>query len=227
MTVMIGFWTRTERLAEDLNIGVEELWKMIGVSRNTGHGWKMYNRIPSAEYAVKIAKALGTTVEYLVTGEELPLSEETIEERLDPHEDDVLRIPLYPQKLSAGYGQQETQLAYDGKLLPISRMLVRGFDYSKLVALPIVGDSMTPRLASGDIVVYESGRIDGDGIYAIDIMGEMLVKAVSYDRVRNIIQVISLNPVYPMREYNADTDGITILGKVILHVDIMEHASRV
>ena len=51
------------------DIQLKELAAMTGISKNTlGHYLTGHNSIPSAEFAVKIAKALGVSVEYLVTG---------------------------------------------------------------------------------------------------------------------------------------------------------------
>jgi transcriptional regulator with XRE-family HTH domain len=51
---------------------VKELATMTGISKNTLNNYLNSRRYtPSAEIAVKIAKALNVSVEYLVTGEEL------------------------------------------------------------------------------------------------------------------------------------------------------------
>ena len=50
---------------------VKELAGITGISRHTIDNYlNVRERIPTADVAVKIAKALGVTVEYLVTGEE-------------------------------------------------------------------------------------------------------------------------------------------------------------
>lgn len=50
-------------------IHLKELLAKCGISKNTlGNYITGHNSVPSAESAVKIAQALGVTVEYLVTG---------------------------------------------------------------------------------------------------------------------------------------------------------------
>ena len=52
-------------------IMVKELASLTGISRHTLDNYlNLRERIPTADVAVKIAKALGVNVEYLVTGEE-------------------------------------------------------------------------------------------------------------------------------------------------------------
>ena len=71
MIYIMGF---KENLKSELgyqNIQVKELAATTGISRYTlGNYLSVRERIPTADVAVKIAQALGVSVEYLVTGEE-------------------------------------------------------------------------------------------------------------------------------------------------------------
>ena len=52
---------------------VKELSAVTGIKRHTLDNYlNTHNSLPNAAAAVKIAKALGTSVEYLVTGKEQP-----------------------------------------------------------------------------------------------------------------------------------------------------------
>ena len=68
---IVGF---KENLKSELayqDMQVKELAEITGISRYTlGNYLNARERIPTADVAVKIARALGVTVEYLVTGEE-------------------------------------------------------------------------------------------------------------------------------------------------------------
>ena len=60
---------KSELIYQDIQ--VKELADLTGISRYTlGNYLSARERIPTADVAVKIAKALGISVEYLVTGEE-------------------------------------------------------------------------------------------------------------------------------------------------------------
>lgn len=63
------FWNRVKELMKEQKINQESLCSSINISIGTMRGWITHSRLPDAEQAVKIASALGTTVEYLVTGE--------------------------------------------------------------------------------------------------------------------------------------------------------------
>lgn len=58
---------------------VKELSEITGISRYTiGNYLSIRERIPTADVAVKIAQALGVSVEYLVTGEENTLDKPSL-----------------------------------------------------------------------------------------------------------------------------------------------------
>ena len=71
MIVFVGFREnlKSELLYQDMM--VKELAQITGISRHTLDNYlNVRENMPTADVAVKIAKALGVSVEYLVTGEE-------------------------------------------------------------------------------------------------------------------------------------------------------------
>ena len=73
------FWTNVNNLNKLQKITQEALCKEVCISLNTLRGWVSKNVLPRADEAVKIAKALNTTVEYLVTGEQTDKAKELAE----------------------------------------------------------------------------------------------------------------------------------------------------
>lgn len=67
----MGFFEEVKRLAKEKDTTIEALVENIpGKNRDSYYGWRRANNLPRADDAVKIAQALGTTVEFLVTGQE-------------------------------------------------------------------------------------------------------------------------------------------------------------
>ena len=65
---MLDFWKNVKDEL-DYNLKTQkELASAIGISYNTLQSWITKDRLPDAEQALKIAKQLDTSVEYLVTG---------------------------------------------------------------------------------------------------------------------------------------------------------------
>lgn len=66
--VMLNFWINVKSELEYKGISQKELAASINESYNTLQSWINRDRLPNAVQAVKISEALGTTVEFLVTG---------------------------------------------------------------------------------------------------------------------------------------------------------------
>ncbi|MDE5581079.1 MAG: helix-turn-helix transcriptional regulator [Treponemataceae bacterium] len=65
---MLDFWLRVKDKLDYQDTTQKELAQKIGETYNTLQSWINRNRLPNAEQSVKIAAALGTSVEFLVTG---------------------------------------------------------------------------------------------------------------------------------------------------------------
>jgi phage repressor protein C with HTH and peptisase S24 domain len=69
---------------------------------------------------------------------------------------------------------------------------------------------------SGDIVIFYPELLEGKGIYAVSVENSLLVKNVSHDLYKQIIDLISSNGDYPVRHYeDPELADIRIAGKVI------------
>lgn len=71
-----NFWSRVDHQLSILNLTYRDLWISTKTSYSTGMGWKQKNRYPVIEVCVEIARILGTTVEYLVTGVEIAFTDD-------------------------------------------------------------------------------------------------------------------------------------------------------
>ena len=66
--LMLDFWSNVKNELEYRGISQKELAAEISESYNTLQSWINRDRLPNAVQAVRISRALGTTVEFLVTG---------------------------------------------------------------------------------------------------------------------------------------------------------------
>jgi transcriptional regulator with XRE-family HTH domain len=78
----MDFYERVKVLAKKKKITIEAVANIAGLSIDSYNSYKRHDNLPRADEAVKIAKALGTTVEYLVEGDVLDTSnlERTLED---------------------------------------------------------------------------------------------------------------------------------------------------
>ena len=73
---MDDFFGRVKKLAKKTGFNnLQEFIISAGVNHDTYYTWKSKGTLPRADEALAIAKALGTTVEYLITGEKPNVAE--------------------------------------------------------------------------------------------------------------------------------------------------------
>lgn len=127
----------------------------------------------------------------------------------------TITIPFINQKLSAGKGEDYlSDDDIDIKTINISEYLARGIDRATLLAAEVRGDSMIDeRIFSGDIVIFSRGLVRQEGIYVINYAGDVLVKKLAFDPLKNTVDIISGNRNYPVRTVEAN--NVEILGKVV------------
>jgi len=228
---MDKFWERVDALRDNQGMTQARLSQKIGKSHRTVEDWKKRKHIPSGDVCVAIAKLFETTTEYLITGNELPLPDDSYAEvsegprlycvkgpiKIENDEEPTILVPIAPQKLSAGHGEEflTSPGEYVGHVRILERM-ARGLDQSKLIAAVVKGDSMTGvQIFSGDVVVFARGYLDENGLYVVSLRGEILVKRLEFDRIHEQVVIISENKNYRPITVDAHDEGISILGKVV------------
>lgn len=74
------FWNNIKSLLKEKKITQKQFSVQLGLPERTIEIWIGRNTIPDAITSVKIAQSLGTTVEFLVTGEENNSAEQELKE---------------------------------------------------------------------------------------------------------------------------------------------------
>ncbi|NHO53480.1 LexA family transcriptional regulator [Acetobacter estunensis] len=163
----------------------------------------------------RLAPVLGVSAQWLFFGD-------TVETKEDS-ESDLVTIPYYNARASAGFGSVCDQESPTRMRFPrgfVSEDL--GLQASAVLIVTAEGDSMLPTIRSGDRLVIdtrETARIEG--VYAIVMRGALFVKRVSRTEAGFLVQ--SDNPIYPPETFRAEdtvfgtpVDGhsLTIIGRV-------------
>lgn len=197
------FWERLEIALKEKNLNIADLSREINISSPSVQGWKQKGSIPRADIACKVAEVLDTTVEYLINGD-------TSEQKIN----NGYLVPILNQELSAGNGELLPDNDVIQGLLALPAWLRKQYG-EKIAALYVHGDSMTPTLNDGDMVVCDSlGWDNSDGVYAIRMNGNGYVKRIQV--ANNKILIISDNTRYKIIEEPLETENIQIIGKVRL-----------
>lgn len=151
--------------------------------------------MPNAGNMEKIARALGVSVEYLLGKEDIPIAKMTLPQ--------IHEVPIIG-KVAAG--------------VPISAqedIVGTVMTEKNVFALRIKGDSMSPRIMDGDIVLVRQQDTAEDGdIVIAEIDGEATCKVLK--RSHGSVMLVPFNAAFAPFVYTGqEAEDLRILGKVV------------
>lgn len=216
---------RITELREFLGLNQSNFAIAINIKRPTLAGYEKGDSLPSTEFLMKIRELYNANVDWLLMGtgdmflsqhdrsrqktSKIMLNQIPVYNEKDIPESAFV-VPLIEQRLSAGEGAflpEEDQVT---ALVHVPAYLSRFGD--KIAALTVDGDSMSPTLHRGDIVVCDSCGWSGDGIYALRMSGTGRVKRVTKQIGKYVI--LSDNKKYKPYEVSEDSQDVEIIGRV-------------
>lgn len=198
----MGFYDRIKRLCDDRGIAITEAEMQMGIARAYCYNVQKRGAKPSAERVAQIADYFGVSKEYIM-GIDIPTTQQPSTGVL---------IPLVG-RVSAGLpitaveniiGQEE-----------ITKKLAATGDY---FALRIKGDSMSPDIHDGDIVVVRQQEDADNGDIVIAIINGSDGVCKELRRTHDAVMLISHNSAYPPMVFThaeIDTTPVRIIGKVV------------
>ncbi|MDR1710020.1 MAG: hypothetical protein LBS70_09920 [Candidatus Accumulibacter sp.] len=134
--------------------------------------------------------------------------------------DGFVYVPRYDVQASAGHGS----VIYDESIvdrLAFKREWIQhlGLDPSQLALIDVRGDSMSPTIDSGDILLLDTrnDQAKSEGVYVINLNGALLVKRLRI-RISGAIEIVSDNPQYGSETISKEElAGLIIVGRVVWH----------
>lgn len=204
--------TRIESIANSIDGGKRELANLSGVEEGQLYRYLRGENVPSIYAIVRIADAVGVSVEWLATGRG---NSKPIEDQDATFEAEFARVPIYNVSISAGHGAFPAHEQAIGHLAFTRHWLRKaGVQAEHLVATNAAGDSMEPTIHDGDMLLIDTHQrqLTRDDIYAIRRDDVVLVKRLQQE-FNNTVRVISDNQRYPPMSVSAD--NLHIIGRVI------------
>lgn len=196
-------YEKIKALRVQRKISQEQLAKLTGYSDRSTIAKIERGKIDLSEHKIKIfAQALGTTPAYLMGWIEEDSSKET----------NALRIPVLGN-VAAGIPISAVEDILDYEEVPSSWQ-----SQGEFFALRIKGDSMQPRMESGDVVIVkqQSDANSGDTVIALVNGDDATCKRL--EKTDNGIMLVSTNPKYPPMFFSKEdilNKPVVILGKVV------------
>ena len=207
-----------------------ELAKRIGKEQSTISLWLNSSKIkPPVDCAIKIAKILHTSVDYLFNEEDID-DENAIytiingvvqKDHIFPSSimKDIVFIPFYEG--SPDIDEEVDEDEYIGpKQFPVPRGILRTKKPDEVRVLKIYGESMeNVHLMHGDFIFFKpppKHTNKPDGLYIIKLKGKILIKFLEFDWDLNKVWVQSKNDWYASRTFQAEGDkDLEYVGTVI------------
>ncbi|MBR5312203.1 MAG: helix-turn-helix domain-containing protein [Clostridia bacterium] len=199
---------RLKELRQKQGISQKDFAALIGIPANTYNQWENGKRQPDTETMLKLAEYFNVSVDYLLGRDDKTVSA--------PRRKGI-RIPVYGE-VAAGL-PIETIENFDSEnpddWEEISEDMARGGDF---FALRIHGDSMEPKISSGDIVIVRLQPDVENGETAIVKVNGDTATCKKIKKTPQGLMLISTNPDYEPMFYSKQEVAelpVIIIGKVV------------
>lgn len=218
---------------------LEEISTLTGAHKNTIGNYERGERLPELDFLTAFAKATGADLWNLVvlrvqtaanpnaTALE-PEIRALLGAPLVGHEerttyntlssDEFAMIPRYSATASMGAGRVAVEAEEVGRMAFRRDWLRReGLTERNLVAITLVGDSMSPTIRDGALCLVDTSEdhVKADGVYILQLDGHLIAKRLQPDFSGGVF-IRSDNPAYREQHLNADVAaGLRVVGRAI------------
>lgn len=201
---------RIKQLRKQNGISQQKLSSMVNVNQTAISQWETGKTSPNLDTAAKLAEIFNVSMEYL-------LGKDSAVEPEPGKSSTGVRIPVYGETAAGipivAIEDFDSDDPDDWEEIPED--MAKSGEY---IALRIKGDSMEPRMRTGDVVIVRlQPEVENGDIAIVRVNGnEATCKKIK--KTPEGIMLISLNPAYePMffTKKQVHTLPITILGRVV------------
>jgi phage repressor protein C with HTH and peptisase S24 domain len=193
---------------------VADLAKAVGVSDNAIYKWVSGRGQPSMISLVNLGKAAGVSVEWLATGRGLPAKSKPAAD-IAPERAQSIILPRHGARSTMdGSSIQSSQIVdyVNFRAEWVQRTL--GVDPRNLALIEVIGDSMSPTIDEGDLVLADVREtcFENDGVYILRNGRALSVKRIQRQPDESLM-VRSDNSAYA--PFVVSPDKIILAGRVV------------
>ena len=197
----MNFSEKLKKLRKSKKITQEELAKIINVERSSIGKYESSTTIPSNETLIKIANYFNVSTDYLL-GNEKETKKARKGKKISVYGNVAAGIPISAIQDIVDYEEIDEELAASG-------------EYFGLI---IKGDSMEPKMSTGDVVIVRSQPTAETGEIAIVLVGGEEATCKKIKKTPEGLMLISTNPNYEPQFYSnkqIEQLPVQIIGKVV------------
>ena len=167
-----------------------ELAQKLDVTTAAISGYRKRKSLP-LEQCLKIAERTGVSLDWLILGKGEMRDLSGVAQaagrvprpagRAEQQDNGFVGVPLYDTPAAAGYGCLfEAEHVIQQVPFEAAWLAREGLHRKDLACLPIKGDSMTPGLIDGDIVLLNRARREGDGVFVLRLGEALRIKRLQW-----------------------------------------------
>jgi len=205
------FCARLQEIRKDAGFSQSAFAEALGLPRDTYAKYETRSLLPH-DLIDDVAQLTGRSIDFVLTGrgDGAPTR---------PANDDYAAVPRWSYAASAGHGaiiEPEPEKQHEILFRLEWIRTITDAPIERLFALTVEGNSMAPTLMDGDLALIDRTRTQArsDGIYLINVDGELLVKRLQKSLTDGTWTIISDNPLYPS-ESGITRDLLDIEGRVM------------
>lgn len=208
---------RIKELCKDLKMNQQALADAIGIKEDTVSNWFRRKSASYSKYLTQIADALGTTTEYLLTGNG-PKQKRSVSES-------DTALPKGAEHIDLGTFHRIPILGRISAGLPLyAEQHIEGYTLTDLnggaeyFALRVSGDSMNAaRIQDGDILIVRRQEEVENGEVAVVMVGDEDATVKRFYATGSTVTLMpqSTNPTHQPQIYDTTTTPIRVIGKVV------------
>ena len=201
----MNFKTRLKQLRNERKINQRELAKYLNVAPSTISMYENGQREPNFEVLEVLADFFNVDMNYL-----LGKTDKTTKLLIDKPQG--LKIPVLGT-VATGLPISAIEDILDYEEIPLAWQ-----NQGEFFALKIKGDSMEPRMESGDVVIVKQQSDANSGDTVIVLVNGDDATCKKLQKTENGIMLVSTNPKYPPMFYSLEdiqAKPVVILGKVV------------
>ena len=199
---MNAFYEKVEKLCRENGMSISALCRSLKISTTNASNWKN-GRLPKMDIAVKVADALGVSVDYLLGGDGY----------VDNGTGDFVTFPIISET-SAGYNRISVE-EWTGDKINLPKSYLKGRRQEDYFVLRVVGKSMYPIYQDGDLVmVLRQNTLDYSGQVGVVLYNDAgALKKVEYSTGKSWMRIVPINPNYqPIKIERNGFKNFQILG---------------
>lgn len=208
---------RLKALRQSLGLSQKAMADKLGIALSAYQNYELTGgRTPKAETLLKLFD-LGADLNWFVAG----VGEQKKGASMPLPMEDYYFVPRYDVQASAGYGVANFEERVVD-FMAFKREWIRdrlGVDPRHLLTIQAIGDSMSPTIRDGDIILVHTNvtHVKENAIYVLNVGGDLMVKRVQ-KKLDGTLIIISDNPAYERETLrSSEAEQLRVVGQAIWH----------